>query len=179
MLVLIGASASGKTEIAKRLIEGYGFEKMITYTTREKRPGEIDGIDYHFLSTEQFKERLAQNFFLETVHYNQHFYGTAFEDTKPNRVLIVEPKGANVIYEAMNDKNLYCLIESSEALRVKRMEARGDHLSDIKRRIQNDRKRFDKKRFTHIDHIIQNQEDTTIDALAAHIYALYQKHITP
>ena len=177
MLVMIGASASGKTEIAKRLIEKYGFKKMITYTTRDKRPGEIDGVDYHFLTTEQFKERLAQNFFLETVIYNHHYYGTAFKDTDSNKVLIVDPQGANVLYEKMNGQNLYCYIESSENLRIKRMESRGDHLRDIQRRIEKDRKRFDKQNLTHIDHVIQNQEDASIDALVAHIYQLYMTHI--
>ena len=47
MLVFIGASASGKTEIVKILIRDYGFNKIITHTTRKKRKNEIDGIDYH------------------------------------------------------------------------------------------------------------------------------------
>ena len=54
MIVLIGASASGKTEVAKTLIYKNGFSKIVTYTTRKIRPTEKDGIDYHFVSKQQF-----------------------------------------------------------------------------------------------------------------------------
>ena len=56
MIVLVGASASGKTELAKQLYQTYGYKKCITTTTREPRKNEVDGIDYHFLSQETFDE---------------------------------------------------------------------------------------------------------------------------
>ena len=50
MIVLAGASASGKTEVAKLLAKKYGIVKIITTTTREKRVGEVDKRDYFFVS---------------------------------------------------------------------------------------------------------------------------------
>ena len=47
MIILVGQSASGKTSIAKDLIERYGFKKFVTHTTRKPRIGEIQDIDYH------------------------------------------------------------------------------------------------------------------------------------
>ena len=62
MLVLIGPSASGKTESAKIMINRYPISRVVTCTTRKKRINEIDGFDYHFFSIEEFnklKEELA------------------------------------------------------------------------------------------------------------------------
>ena len=56
MLVLIGASASGKTEIAKILIKDYNFKKMVTTTTRRKRKGEINKVDYNFITLNKFEK---------------------------------------------------------------------------------------------------------------------------
>ena len=56
MIVLSGPSASGKTEVAKRLMNQYGVKRVITTTTRPMRTGEVDGVDYLFVSKEKFKE---------------------------------------------------------------------------------------------------------------------------
>ena len=67
MLVLIGPSASGKTEIAKILIRDFGMKKLVTYTTRPARPGEQDGIDYHFVTVDEFKALDEAEEFVETT----------------------------------------------------------------------------------------------------------------
>jgi uncharacterized membrane protein len=51
------------------------------------RPGEVDGVDYHFISEEEFLKRKNQNFFIETTLYNHHYYGTAFRDASFDKVL--------------------------------------------------------------------------------------------
>ena len=65
MLVLIGASASGKTEIAKLLTTAFGYKKIVTNTTREKRVNEINGVDYNFLSYDDFLDKKNRNYFIE------------------------------------------------------------------------------------------------------------------
>ena len=55
MLLLIGASASGKTETAKYLMEHFNIKKIITCTTRAPRANEVNDVDYHFLSVEEFQ----------------------------------------------------------------------------------------------------------------------------
>ena len=63
MIVLVGASASGKTEIAKLIIKNHGFEKMVTTTTRPMRVGEVKDVDYHFLTKEEFlKSEFGKDF---------------------------------------------------------------------------------------------------------------------
>ena len=57
MIILVGASASGKTEIANILIKKYGYEKMVTATTRPMRVNEVNKVDYFFLTEEEFKTK--------------------------------------------------------------------------------------------------------------------------
>ena len=84
MIILVGASATGKSVVVKRMQELYGIEKVVTYTTRLMRMGEINGLDYHFISKEEFCSKIENNFFLETAFYNNNYYGTAFEDISKN-----------------------------------------------------------------------------------------------
>ncbi len=175
MLVMLGASASGKTEIAKIIIKKYGFKKMITYTTRSMRPGEVDGVDYHFINEEEFLKRKNQNFFIETTLYNRHYYGTAFRDASFDKVLIVDTCGANALYERLKSKVILFFLEAPEEIRRQRMIQRGDHEEDIKRRLAEDAKYFVKERLLHIDFII-NTNDLGLEDLADHVYELYINH---
>ena len=75
MVVLAGASASGKTEVAKVLAKTYGITKIVTTTTREKRTGEVDGVDYFFVSKEKFETMILEDKFVEYTLYNGQMYG--------------------------------------------------------------------------------------------------------
>lgn len=55
MIILTGKSGSGKTTVAREL-EKHGFKRAVTCTTRPRRTGEEDGVDYHFLSSKQFEK---------------------------------------------------------------------------------------------------------------------------
>lgn len=142
MIILIGPSASGKTEIAKKLISAFGYKKFVTTTTRNKRVGEIDGIDYYFISVDEFKENLMNNKFIETTIYNNNYYGSYKSEMADNKVLIVEPNGLKA-FQSLNDPHIISFfIDSSEDDRYERMLKRGDEINDIKRRLHNDRKLF-------------------------------------
>ena len=78
LLVLAGPAGSGKTTLSERLVaEQPGVERVVTATTRPRRPGEVNGVHYHFLSEAQFDEALARGEFLEwaCVH-GRYRYGT-------------------------------------------------------------------------------------------------------
>jgi guanylate kinase len=78
LLVLAGPAGSGKSTLCERLVEaGLGFSRVITTTTRDPRPGEINGVHYHFLSPAEFDSKLAKAEFLEWawVHGDRR-YGT-------------------------------------------------------------------------------------------------------
>ena len=174
MLVLIGASASGKTEVARQLVLQYGMNKIITYTTRPMRHGESNHKDYHFIDGYHFDTLKQQNFFLETTSYQGHQYGTALEDANENTVIIVDPSGANAIYESIKDRVVIVLIQSPHDVRKKRMLKRGDLEEVIAKRLKSDEATFDPSQLNHVDLIIENT-NTSLDVLVQTIYRFYKK----
>jgi guanylate kinase len=107
---LTGPSCAGKTTLEKRLKEE-GFVQVISHTTREPRAGEENGKAYHFIDKSEFKRLRDTGFFVETVHFNNNFYGVSAQEIervaaedKPI-VVIVEPEGLLQIRE-------YCHLHS-------------------------------------------------------------------
>ena len=176
MLVMIGASASGKTEIAKILIEKYGFSKLVTYTTREMRDGEVNGKDYNFISIDEFEIKKKKKEFLETAEYHNTYYGSPKKGADEMKVIIVEPKGANSIFRKNIPKTIFIYLETDQLIRRVRMLNRGDKLEDVETRFKEDKKHFRKSRFKHLDHIV-NTSSKTLEELADIIYKLYMEDI--
>jgi len=80
LFVISAPSGSGKTSLIKAILADprcANLEYVVSHTTREPRPGEIDGRDYNFISHEAFKEMAAGNGFLEWTQVFDQFYGTA------------------------------------------------------------------------------------------------------
>ena len=173
MIILIGASASGKTEVAKILKSKYGFKKIITTTTRPKRVHEVEDIDYHFVTKENFNKLLIRGSFLEVTSYQENFYGTNKADLKENGIVILEPNGANSYIEILGKSVFVVLIEASKELRKNYMTFRGDSVESISDRIKNDDKRFKKKNILRIDLEIHNKNQPLED-IADDIYKAYQ-----
>ena len=76
LLVVSGPSGSGKTTLCRRLADAGEARYSISCTTRQPRPGEVDGRDYHFLSREEFERRLAAGDFLEHAEVHGNLYGS-------------------------------------------------------------------------------------------------------
>ncbi len=95
-IILCAPSGAGKTSITKYLLQqGFGLEFSISACNREKRKGEIDGVDYHFLTTEDFKNRVENDQFAEWEEvYKDNYYGTL--KTEINRIW---NSGKNVIFD--------------------------------------------------------------------------------
>lgn len=77
MLVLSSPSGAGKSSISRRLLEeDDNLYLSISATSRKRRPGEVEGVDYSFVSTEDFQLMINQNRFLEYAKVFDHYYGT-------------------------------------------------------------------------------------------------------
>ena len=76
LVVISGPSGAGKTSVCRALKQHPDVEFSVSATTRTRREGERDGVDYHFLSREDFQRRLGENQFLEWATYNGNLYGT-------------------------------------------------------------------------------------------------------
>lgn len=176
MLVLTGPSASGKTEIAKILINNHKLIKLVTYTTRPPRLGEVDGVDYHFISVAEFLKLKDKDEFIETTFYNNNYYGSRKKDVALNKVVVLDPSGLNQYYEALGNKLVSVFLETPKKVRIKRMIARGDQKEDIKKRIKNDRRVFKKSKMIKIDRIIINNL-VDLDCITNDIYNYYQNKI--
>jgi len=78
-VIICGPSGVGKGTIIKCLLDKYNgkLELSVSHTSRQPRPGEVDGIHYHFVSKEYIKERVAKNMFLEHAFVHGNIYGTS------------------------------------------------------------------------------------------------------
>ncbi len=143
LLVLSSPSGGGKTTIARALLaarEDVGYS--ISATTRSPRQNERDGVEYYFLSREEFTERRVANEFLEWAEYSGHLYGTLASEVerilaRGSHVLLdIEVEGARAVRERRTDVvSIFVLPPSAKAL-VDRLGGRATNRSeDVRRRL--------------------------------------------
>lgn len=104
LFIVAAPSGAGKTSVVTNVIsklkQTIPIERVITLTTRPKRPGEVNSIDYYFLSEEEFLKKQNENYFIETTKYNGYYYGSPksiIQDMKNGKsfILITDTAGAN------------------------------------------------------------------------------------
>jgi len=177
MIILTGASASGKTVTALRLQEKYGLVKAITTTTRDKREGEIDGVHYFYLSKEEFISRLNKGMFVEHSLYNSNYYGCGKDQVADNKVVVLDPNGLHS-FLALNDNHVVSfLLLCDENLRKQRMVERGDLPEKITERLKNDVTDFDIGKIGKVDFVICTNHKN-IDQVAEEIYKKYKEKLS-
>lgn len=143
MLVLVGESASGKSSIEKYLVDNCGYNKIVSYTTRQPREGEVDGIDYHFVSVEQFESLKKQGFFAEHAQYNSWHYGVAKEDCTDDKVAVLTPHGLRQISKIDDINIISFYINVPRRDRLIKILQRGDSIEESYRRNLSDVGMFD------------------------------------
>ena len=176
MLIIVGPSATGKTEVVKLLISKYGMKKLVTYTTRCMRVGEINHVDYHFLDRCEFEKKITEGYFLEYVEYNGNYYGTSFEGLDSDKVVILEPNGLKHYIKEAKELVKICYITCSKEIRKERMIKRGDDSESIKKRLASDDSIFTDELVSIADWVINN-ENYTLDELTFKIYQTYQESL--
>ena len=173
MIVLAGASASGKTEVAKMLSSKYGIVKVITTTTRDLRVGEVNGKDYFFVSKEKFEQMIKDGRFVEYTTYNENLYGSTKDQIAPNKCIVVDPAGLKA-YIALNHPDIITFfLDSEESTREARMRLRGDKEEKIKARLAHDREAFKEENIPQVDYHIDS-ENNNVEQVADEIYRIYQ-----
>ncbi|MFH0993648.1 MAG: hypothetical protein V1761_04790, partial [bacterium] len=151
MLILLGPSASGKTESAKIMLNRYPISRVVTYTTRPKRVNEIDGFDYNFVTEEAFIALKGEDFFAETAIYNGYHYGTPLNQLRDDKLIILEPRGLESFMKLHVCTIVAIYLQTSESVRFERMRYRGDTREEAERRIESDRARFDLSQIQNLD----------------------------
>ena len=123
IIVLLGASGSGKSTLEHELATHHGFEKIISYTTRQKRDGEENGKDYYFTNNDTFNDMINQELFAEYDEYSQkRLYGTLKSDyLKDDSVVVLTPNGLRQLKKNCNIDDIFTvLVEASLGTRIKR-----------------------------------------------------------
>lgn len=168
MIVLIGKTASGKTLIREELIRR-GYSGIITYTSRPVRKGEKQDVTYHFISEEEFKQKIDNNFFAEYNTYDTVFgkwyYGSALEDLEnadDKSVIILTPDGYRDVVDKLSKKPISIYIYANNSTIKKRLKKRGDNKDEAQRRIEHDNEDF-KDVENMVDKIVYNNDGTNIN----------------
>jgi guanylate kinase len=151
-IILVGQAASGKDYLAEKFVE-QGFRKDISLTTRPMRKGEVDGLNYRYVSKEYFMTALSNNKLYEHVEFNGWMYGTTKDDWNNADVFIMTPSGITTITPEDRESCIVVYIEVSEKIRRERMNLRSD-ADTTERRIKADKKDF--KGFIDYDYRINN-----------------------
>ena len=101
--IVAGPSGVGKGTVLKKLFEKYDMYYSVSATTRSPRPGEVDGVHYHFLSVEEFRAMIAEDALLEHAEYAGNYYGTPKRyvdeamDAGRDVILEIEMQGARQV----------------------------------------------------------------------------------
>lgn len=174
LFIISAPSGAGKTSLVKALIDSSSdLQVSISHTTRAKRPGEVDGVNYHFVSHDAFKSMLDEAAFLESAEVFGNFYGTsqAWVESTLNQgtdvILEIDWQGAQQIKKLAPDAvSVFILPPSLAALRERLTNRGQDDSSIIDERMN--------KAVNEISHygdadflIINDDFDTALDDLRA------------
>ena len=172
MIIIVGKTASGKDTVVKKLVDDYKYTKIITYATRPVRKGEKQDITYHFISDDEFNQKINEGFFAEYKAYDTEFgiwyYGTALEDLEnadDKSVIILTPAGYRDVKNKLENENITCIyLYANNATLKERLAKRGDDSKEADRRLAHDYADF--KDFEYeADRVVYNNYDEKISAV--------------
>ena len=179
LLIVSAPSGAGKTSLIKALMEqDQRVEVSVSHTTRPQRPGEVEGVNYFFISIETFHEMREAGAFFESAEVFGHFYGTSLTQLEARLsdgadvILEIDWQGAQQVRKLLPDSAwLFILPPSLEALKS-RLQARGQDEEDT----IDLRMRAARDEMSHWDEadylIINDQFDVALEALQALVRSL-------
>jgi guanylate kinase len=176
VIVVAAPSGAGKTSILRRFLASHpNYVFSISATTRKRRPSEKDGVDYFFISKEDFERRLSVNAFLEWEKVYDYYYGTLKEFVEKTiasgkHILIeVDVKGAMSI-KRLFPKATLVFIEppSYEILAARLTNRKTESKEDLEKRLLRAKMELEQKHLFDVSIVNQNL-DTAIQELTIYI----------
>jgi guanylate kinase len=138
LLVVSAPSGTGKTTLCKELLKVVrDIHFSISYTTRAPRRGEKNGKDYHFITKQEFKDKIDRGEFVEWAENYGNLYGTSFQeirsclDKNMDILLDVDPRGARAIKEQYTNGAFVFILPPSIDILRKRLTGRGSEKDDV------------------------------------------------
>ena len=168
LIVLSGPAGSGKGTVSQLLLRSPEFAFSVSATTRAPRPGEVDGVNYHFISVADFEERIRRGELLEYTNYCGNYYGTLRSEAEAilaggrNLLLEIEVEGAANIRRLRQDAVLIMLLPPSFSVQEKRLRGRGTETEEkIRARLARSRAELD---CLHLyDYMVLNRDNGAED----------------
>lgn len=142
-VALVGASATGKSTVERILQEEYGFNRCISLTSRPKRDYEVDGVDYHFVTVEDFNNLRNEGLLVEETVFNNWHYGLTVSEVEEGGVVVIEPNGLRQIIERAGRENVFVvyLTYPDKDRLIRSLVTRNDNnVDEVIRRYQADKK---------------------------------------
>jgi len=174
VFVITGPSGVGKGTLIRGLMERLdGLELSVSATTRSTRPGERDGVDYHFLSPQEFERRVQAGQFVEHAHYAGRRYGTLRSELDDRVragipvVLEIEVQGARQVRATMPEAvQVFIAPPSPEALRARLVGRGTDEPQEVERRMRVAEQELEARReFEHV--VVNDRLEGALEQLAA------------
>lgn len=139
MLYIISApSGAGKTSLVNALLEETDFiEVSVSYTTRHKRPGEREGVDYHFVDHETFRQMIAEEVFIEHAEVFGNYYGTSKQRIKEKLkagidiILEIDWQGAQQVRRQFEHCTTVYILPPSRNELLSRLQERGQDSPEV------------------------------------------------
>ena len=163
MVILSSPSGAGKTTITKKIQQKYqSFKISVSHTTRKPRPNEIDGVDYHFVSHDEFKRFIKEDKFYEYAKIFDNYYGTLKESVdqtiKNNDIIFdIDWQGTQQLSKFKNLKliKIYLIPPNKEILKQRLIKRNQDSPQEVERRF----KAYDKdvQHWKDYDYVLINE----------------------
>jgi guanylate kinase len=172
VFVITGPSGVGKGTLIRTLLQRVPeLELSVSATTRRPRPGEAHGVDYHFLSDDEFERRVQAGEFVEHARYSGRRYGTLRSELEQRLagghpvVLEIEVQGARQIREAMPEAvQIFIAPPSEEALRLRLVGRGTDDIEQVEARLETAHRELEAQgEFGHV--VINDRLEDASDAL--------------
>ena len=140
-IIIVGAGGSGKDYLKNKLVER-GFRPSISYTTRNPRAGEIEGIDYYYCNIEKFNSMIDNKELYEYKEFRGWFYGTSLKEFYSSEIFIMTPPSIRELSKKDRKNSFIIYLDIDERIRKMRLSNRND-VDSVDRRLNTDKEMFE------------------------------------
>lgn len=185
IFVLSAPAGTGKTTLVKMLTDEFpNIIRSVSCTTRDPRPGELDGVDYFFISKEDFEKRIKEGDFLEYAKVFDHYYGTSksFVENEIRQghhvFLVIDTQGARELMKKIRGVYIFVAPPSREEQRARLKKRAADSDEMIEKRLLWAEKEL--ARAAHYDYQVVNEDlNTAYEELKKIVLLEEKKHEKP